>query len=220
MSSNALWRAAHRRGPARSTAVTLAAVTLAAVTLAAVTAVGAIAAVAAETPIDDIRDIRGPKSIFPLWLWVAWLAGAALVAAAVYAWWRWKHRPPPPRQLELFEIALQRLEEARALMQPASVREYSIAISDVVRQYIEGAMQVVATHRTTEEFLRDLLDSKNSALAAHRALLEDFLHQCDVAKFAGVGLSMQIMESLHRSARSFVIETSKPAPAAQAAAAA
>ena len=109
--------------------------------------------------------------------------------------------------------------QARALMQPASVREYSIAISDVVRQYIEGALQVTATHRTTEEFLRDLLDSKNSALAAHRELLEEFLHQCDVAKFAGVGLSMQIMESLHRSARSFVIETSKPAPAPEAAAA-
>jgi hypothetical protein len=30
-----------------------------------------------------------------------------------------------------------------------------------------------------------------------------------------VGLSMQIMESLHRSARSFVIETAKPVPAAQ-----
>lgn len=193
-----------------------------AVTRAAFTALAtltAVAAAAVDAPTDDIHDIRGPKNIFPLWQWAAWLAGAALVAAALYAWWRWKHRPPPPRQLELFEIALQRLEEARALMQPESVREYSIAISDVVRQYIEGAMQVTATHRTTEEFLRDLLDSKNSALAAHRRLLEEFLHQCDVAKFAGVGLSMPIMESLHGSARRFVIETSKPAPAVQAAAA-
>jgi len=210
MSSNAPWRLGLGKRSARLCA---------AVTLAAFTVLSALTAVAAETATDDIRDIRGPKSIFPLWQWVAWLAGAALLAAAAYAWWRWTHRPPPPRQLGLFEIALQRLEEARALMQPASVREYSIAISDVVRQYIEGALQVTATHRTTEEFLRDLLDSKNSALAAHRRLLEEFLHQCDVAKFAGVGLSMQIMESLHRSARSFVIETSKPAPATEAAAA-
>jgi hypothetical protein len=215
MNSHAGWRL----GPGRRSARLCAARLWAAVTLAAFTAVNAVAAAAADAPTDDIRDIRGPKSIFPLWQLAAWLAGAALLAAAAYAWWRWKHRPPPPRQLELFEIALQRLEEARALMQPASVREYSIAISDVVRQYIEGAMQVTATHRTTEEFLRDLLDSKNSALAAHRGLLEEFLHQCDVAKFAGVGLSMQIMESLHRSARSFVIETSKPAPAPTAAAA-
>ena len=210
MSNHAGWRLGPGKRSARLCAD---------VTLAAFAVLSTLTAVAAESPTDDIRDIRGPKSIFPLWQWVAGLACAALVAAAIYAWWRWKHRPPPPRQLELFEIALQRLEEARALMQPASVREYSIAISDVVRQYIEGAMQVTATHRTTEEFLRDLLDSKNSALAAHRRLLEEFLHQCDVAKFAGVGLSMQIMESLHRSARSFVIETSKPAPATKAAAA-
>ncbi len=74
-------------------------------------------------------------------------------------------------------------------------------------------MSVTATHRTTEEFLHDLLGSSNASLAAHRNLLEEFLSQCDMAKFAGLGLSMQIMESLHRSARSFVIETAKPVAA-------
>ena len=101
-------------------------------------------------------------------------------------------------------------------MHPASVKEFSVAISEVVRQYIEAAFQVTATHRTTEEFLHDLLSSSNAALAAHRGLLADFLQHCDMAKFAGVGLSMQIMESLHRSARSFVIETAKPVPAGAA----
>jgi hypothetical protein len=42
--------------------------------------------------------------------------------------------------------------------------------------------------------------------------LAQFLNQCDMAKFAGVGLSMPIMESLHQSARLFVIESSKPLP--------
>ncbi len=120
-----------------------------------------------------------------------------------------------PRALLLFEIALQRLEDIRALMQPSSVREFSIAISDIVRRYIEDRFKITATHRTTEEFLHDLLESSNAALAAHRGSLAQFLSQCDVAKFAGVGLSMQIMESLHQSARSFVIESSKPLPAAE-----
>jgi hypothetical protein len=100
-------------------------------------------------------------------------------------------------------------------MQPSSVREFSIAISDIVRRYIEDEFQITATHRTTEEFLRDLLESSNASLAAHRNLLAQFLNQCDVAKFAGVGLSMRIMETLHQSARSFVIESSKPMPAAE-----
>lgn len=179
---------------------------------AAITAMTAMTAIAAAA-IDDIRDIRGPKSIFPLWQVLAWVAAGLLLAGAAYAWWRWTRRRRAPRPLELYEIALQRLEEARTLMQPSSVREFSIAISDVVRQYIEAALRITATHRTTEEFLHDLLDPSNTALASHRNLLAEFLNQCDLAKFGGVGLPMQIMESLHSSARSFVIETSKPVPA-------
>jgi hypothetical protein len=161
-------------------------------------------------PDEDIRDIRGPKSIFPLWQLLAWIAVGALGAIGGYVWWRRMRRRQTLRQPALFEIALQRLEDIRSLMQPSTVREFSIAISDVVRQYIEAQMKITATHRTTEEFLRDLLDSSNAALAPHRNLLAEFLQACDMAKFAGVGLSMRIMESLHSSARGFVIETSKP----------
>ena len=169
---------------------------------------------AIAAPADDIRDIRGPKGIFPLWQVAALLAGGALLAIGGYAAWRWARRrgAKAPRR---FEIALQHLEDIRALMRPSSVREFSIAISDIVRRYIEDEFQVTATHRTTEEFLHDLLESSNASLAAHRNLLGQFLQQCDMAKFAGVGLSMRIMESLHQSARTFVIESSKPLPAPQ-----
>ena len=166
-------------------------------------------------PAEDIHDIRGPKGIFPLWWVAALVAAVALLAAGGYAAWRWTRRRRAPRALKLFEIALQRLEDIRRLMQPSSVREFSIAISDIVRRYIEDQFKVTATHRTTEEFLHDLLDSSNASLAAHRNLLEQFLQQCDMAKFAGVGLSMQIMETLHQSARLFVIESSKPLPPVQ-----
>jgi hypothetical protein len=175
----------------------------------------AMAAIAADqASTDDIRDIRGPKGIFPLWLVLALVAAALLLALGAYLFWRRKKRLPPARPLLPFEIALQGLEQIRTLMDPARVREFSIAISDIVRKYIEDAFHLTATHRTTEEFLRDLLQSSNTALAAHRNLLAEFLNQCDMAKFAGVSLSRQIIESLHQSARSFVIESSKPPPPA------
>jgi hypothetical protein len=177
----------------------------------AAAAMGLIAALATALAADgDIRDIRGPKGILPFWLWPAVAAGGVLLAIGGYAAWRWARRPRAPRPLEPFEIALERLEAVRRLLTPTSVREFSIAISDVVRQYIEAAFKVTATHRTTEEFLHDLLGASNASLAAHRNLLAEFLHHCDMAKFAGAGLSTQIMESLHQSARSFVIQSSKP----------
>ncbi len=159
---------------------------------------------------DDIRDIRGPKAYLPPWLIPAIAGAFLLLALAAYAAWRWARRRRPAKTLQPFEIALQRLEELRPLMHPASVREFSIAISDVVRRYTEEAFKVIATQRTTEEFLHDLLASAHPSLAPHRQLLAEFLNRCDLAKFAGLSYSQQDLESLHQSARTFVTSTSKP----------
>ena len=156
---------------------------------------------------DDIRDIRGPKALFPLTLVLEVLAAVLVLAIAGYVLWRWR-RHRQRRALKYFEIALQRIERLRSLMQPENVREFSAAISDIVRNYIEAGFNVTATHQTTEEFLHGVLAAKNSPLTQHRSLLAEFLRQCDLAKFAGVSLSVDNMESLHESARTFVIGTS------------
>ena len=158
----------------------------------------------------DIRDIRGPKPIPSPWLWPAWLAGGLALGALGYAAWRWNRRPALAAAKLPYEIALDRLEEARALMQPENAREFSITVSEVVRHYIEDRFQVCAARRTTEEFLYDLLESGDALLAGHRALLADFLHHCDLAKFARWILSIEEMENMLQSARTFVIETGQP----------
>lgn len=163
---------------------------------------------------EDIRDIRGPKYIVPLWVILAAVGGLVLLALAGYGIWRWLKRRRKPRVLLPFEHALQSLDAIRPLMQPASAREFSIAVSDIVRGYIEQRFDVTATHRTTEEFLRDLLETAKPSLARHRALLAEFLQQCDLVKFGGMSLSLQSIESLHASARGFVLETAKPDPVA------
>jgi HAMP domain-containing protein len=162
---------------------------------------------------EDIRDIRGPKFIPPPWLIPALLAAAVLLAWGAYRAWRWLRRRQRPRAPLPFEVALQRLEDIRALMQPPTAREFSTAVSDVVRSYIEQRFDVIATHQTTEEFLHDLLESSDASLVRHRTLLSEFLHQCDLVKFAGMSLTLQSMESLHQSARAFVLETAKPVEA-------
>jgi hypothetical protein len=167
---------------------------------------GAVHAAAAE---EDIRDIRGPKYISPDWNWTAIGAAVVLLVVVGYCLWRWRrNRRPAP--LLPFEITLQRLEALRALMQPARAREFSTAVSDIVRSYIEQRFNVTATRRTTEEFLRDLLQTANASLARHQSLLGDFLYQCDFVKFAASSLTIQNMEALLQSARAFVLETAKP----------
>jgi hypothetical protein len=159
---------------------------------------------------EDIRDIRGPKAVTGSWVLPAVLAGAIVIALCAYAVWGRRHRGTRSRGLTLSEQTLERLEETRPLMRPATAREFGIAASEVIRNYIEKRFNVIATQRTTEEFLQTLLQSSNETLARHRSLLEEFLQQCDLVKFAGASLAVTDMESLFRSARGFVLETGEP----------
>jgi Domain of unknown function (DUF4381) len=165
---------------------------------------------------EDIHDIRGPKAIVE----AGWPLTAAVVVALVvglvgFLLWRRRRRAAAPmsRVQTLSEQTLAALESTKPLMRPETAREFGIAASEVIRTYIERRFQLVATQRTTEEFLQALLQGSNDVLARHRALLEPFLSQCDLVKFAGTSLAAGELESLLASARRFVLETSE-SPAA------
>lgn len=166
---------------------------------------GAVLAEAAE----DIRDIRGPKALPGPWVLPAVLAAAAVIALCAYIVWRRRHRGIRRRTLTLSEQTLLRLDSTRSLMLPETARAFGIAASELIRDYIQKRFDVVATRRTTEEFLHTLLQSPNEALARHRSLLAEFLQQCDFVKFAGDSLAIADMDSLFQSARRFVLETSE-----------
>lgn len=159
---------------------------------------------------EDIRDIRSLTGISGSSLLPALIAGSVLVAVASYAIWRRYRRPVPARELTLSELTLRRLQEARPLMNPDTAREFGIAASEAIRNYIEKRFDVVATQRTTEEFLHNLLENPDQLLARYRSLLAEFLQLCDYVKFAGASLAAADLESLYESARSFVVETGLP----------
>jgi hypothetical protein len=156
---------------------------------------------------EDIHDIRGPIAVPNALDWVYEIAAALVLLALAYAAWCFFRRGPKPRSKLPHEIALDRLEAARSLMTEARVREYAFAVSEAVRLYIEQRFGERAARRTTEEFISDLLRQTNTPLARHRALLEDFLHHCDLPKFARWQLSVREMESMHESARAFILNT-------------
>jgi Ca-activated chloride channel family protein len=68
--------------------------------------------------------------------------------------------PTSAPHADLSERTLQRLDGTRPLMRPETARAFGIAASELIRDYIEKRFDVVATQRTTEEFLQDLLQAR------------------------------------------------------------
>jgi hypothetical protein len=157
---------------------------------------------------DDIRDIHGPIAIArptPAWWYLAGTGGAAgLIAILVLA----RHRRS--RVLTPRERALAALESERALVE-GGAREFSIAVSETIRCYVEEAFFLPASHRTTDELLSDLMRDQ-SPVAAHRNELAQFLSFCDLAKFAGRSFSSTDMRGMLASAEAFVRATAASPP--------
>jgi len=167
---------------------------------------------AAAAPEEDIRDIRPPFHIPSNLPGILGAAGAAALAAAGYGAWRWTRKGA--RKLLPYEIALEKLEATRSLIHPETAREFSIAVSEIVRSFIEECFPVRAAHRTTDEFLHELAAQSDSPLAAHREAFAPFLEHCDLAKFARWNLPEPQMEAMLDSARAFILSIAKPAASA------
>ncbi len=160
----------------------------------------------------DIHDIRAPYLIPGDWRVPVLVATGVLVLLAL-ALWAWRRNRARRPQLTLLQRTLQQLEATRVLMEAGNAQAFALAVSDVVRWYIEVRFNIRATHRTTAEFLRDCLGQVGSALPAHEPALGDFLKFCDLAKFARWSLDGQEMHSMLASARHFVETTAVPVPA-------
>jgi HEPN domain-containing protein len=157
----------------------------------------------------DIRDIRLPGGgATSAWL-LALAIGFSLAALVGIGYFVWRRRRSRPQRS--FEIALQQLEAARSLLRADRANEYCVAVSSIVRRYLEAAFMIQVTQRTTEEFLGELATRVDSPLLRHRQRLEEFLRCCDAAKFSGSAPTAPNLESLHRSAADLVRETTAEA---------
>jgi hypothetical protein len=159
-----------------------------------------------------LRDIRGPVVISDWTTFLIVLAALAVVALVIWLGLRRRRSVAPPAvpRKSAGELARERLVLARALMEPERAREFSHAVSEAVREYVEGRFGARAPRRTTDEFLRDAARDPGSELARHAPLLDAFLHRCDLVKFARAPLTRGEMEGLHSSAWRFVEESTPP----------
>jgi hypothetical protein len=171
------------------------------------------AAAAAAAAAQDIRDIRGPIAIPSAWPTLLVVAAAVALAIALGLAAYWIVRRVKRAQTKTpAELALERLERARALAREGHAAELAAELSDAVREYVQARFELRAPHLTTEEFLYDLLAVEDSPVAAHRESLSDFLGACDLAKFARFALDEEHMRAMVDAAASFVRATDAPRP--------
>jgi hypothetical protein len=168
--------------------------------------------------IKELRDLTGLEEVPALPAgnsWKAWAGAgllALLIAVGVLEWWRRHRRSPPlpdPDQWALGEI---RQIEDQGLPALGLGEHFSTLLSDVVRRYLEMHFHLAASRLTTAEFLESL--RLNGPLSEdQRALLQPFLNQCDLVKFAKASLTKVEAEQLTDMARSLIALTTPKTPA-------
>ena len=78
--------------------------------------------------------------------------------------------------------ALRQLQQSQ-LMNAPDAEPFYVRLSQIIRDYIEPRFGIRAPELTTEEFVREAAQSV-SLSGSHRLLLEDFLKEADLVKFA------------------------------------
>jgi len=158
-----------------------------------------------------IRELEGPLGLpFSLaWWWLA-IPLAVLAGIVVAAWFSQRRR----RVVEKSEVlpphvaarhALSALLE-RGLVKQGMVKEFYQELSDILRRYIEERFGLRAPERTTEEFMTDLAATDLLGLE-HKKLLRDFLHHCDLVKFAKYAPVQEEIERATCACQAFIDET-------------
>ncbi|MBL69001.1 MAG: hypothetical protein CMO74_11225 [Verrucomicrobiales bacterium] len=159
-----------------------------------------------------LLDIKPPIENSDPWSWLPWAFALAVLLAFLVAGLLWVYRrtgETPPGEPPHIE-AMRKLSECKKLIgEPATV---CALLSDTIRVYLAEKFTLQASERTTDEIL-DHLRTCTLLNKEELGLAEDFLRECDDAKFAGTDPSGEDMAKLHEMADRLVHVTAfKPAP--------
>lgn len=159
---------------------------------------------------EDIRDIRDPVHIPNPW--IPYIIAASVIAGIIlifllvrYIIRKIKEKPATP-PISPYDQALQELTATRAFIEDGEDKEFSIAVSNVVRYFLERQFKMPAPECTTEEFLYQIQDHEliKGPLAEE---FSTFLSMCDMAKFARQTHGREGMEKLYNQAEKLIEET-------------
>ena len=145
-----------------------------------------------------IKDIKAPFSVD--YSWIDWikdnkyiilgvLAGILIIMLIVYYIRKMRKKQPPPViektiKIPAHIIALEKLEKLQQekLWQEGKLKPYYIALTDIIREYIENRFRIPAMEQTTEEILNGFRSVAIDAESKDK--LRQLLILSDLVKFA------------------------------------
>ena len=140
-----------------------------------------------ETDLPDIQDIIPPEPITNIWPLIGWIAIGVLAVALLV--WLLVHfmildrrRPAPQRSPQ--QIALQKLGEIARNAGELTPNEFSLQVSDTLKDYLSARFGDPLRFETSEEFLSRISNSPVEWLSAEkRDTVAQFVSISDEIKF-------------------------------------
>jgi hypothetical protein len=161
--------------------------------------------------IADIKDMQKLPGRIPVWIWIVFATAAAAFLIGLITSKLWKNRenliPKAPR-IPPYLLALQALEtlKNKGLLEKDECNPFYTELSLILRSYLEGRFKLNAPDETTEEIIEEL--SKSPELnGSQRNILQEFMRQADIVKFAKGRPDRSTMESAFSATKQFVEET-------------
>ncbi len=165
----------------------------------------------ASGKIADIKPMHKLPGRVPRWIWVVLGTAATAFLVGLVSSKLWKNRktilpsaPPVPPHI----IALQALEflKGKGLLEKDECKPFYTELSLILRTYLGGRFHLNAPDETTEEIVVELSTSPELN-GTQRNILQDFMRQADMVKFAKGHPDRTTMEAAFETTRQFVNET-------------
>jgi hypothetical protein len=160
---------------------------------------------------NELLDIKGPIEIkdtgSTVIITAAGVAGLILLIILIIVW---RKRSRKQRAILAHETALQRLAQARQLIDAHEGDSFVTLIDQTLRTYIEQRFAVSARRQTTREFISGITKGNKIAveqLISNKSRLQTWLEHYDMVKFAKADLSAETMAEMLTNLRSFIDST-------------
>ena len=162
----------------------------------------------------DIKDIVAVKDGIGDW-WKYLLGLMLLAGLGVLGYWYFKKRQKEKTEEEVYKTPIEKATnllnnlEKKELWQRGEVKEYYSELTDIVRNYIEEAIEIPAMESTTSELIEGLkIASRKKKMKLSQETIENLfvvLKQADLVKFAkSKPLDFEITEDRKKIERAIV----------------